>query len=59
MISVEQNLFKETYMERYNTYIEKTAPLIEYYENQGVVFHVNSNNGKDETHKQVVNILGE
>ena len=50
---------EETYMDRYNTYIEKTAPLIDFYEKQGVVYHVNSNNGKDETHKQVVKILGE
>ena len=50
---------EETYMDRYNTYIEKTAPLIDFYEKQGVVYHVNSNNGKEETHKQVVKILGE
>ena len=34
---------KETYMDRYNTYIEKTAPLIDYYEKQDVVYHVNAN----------------
>ena len=50
---------EETYMDRYNTYIEKTSPLIDYYEKQGGVYHVNSNNGKDETHRQVVEILGE
>ena len=50
---------EETYMERYNTYIEKTSPLIDFYEKQGVVYHVNGNNGKDETHRQVVEILGE
>ena len=50
---------EETYMDRYATYIEKTSPLIDFYEKQGVVYHVNSNNGKDETHKQVVKILGE
>lgn len=50
---------EETYMDRYNTYIEKTSPLIDYYEKQGVVYHVNSNNGREETHAQVVKILGE
>lgn len=50
---------EETYMERYNTYIEKTAPLIDFYEKQGIVYHVDGNNGKEETHKQVVKILGE
>ena len=50
---------EETYMDRYNTYIEKTSPLIDFYEKQGVVYHVDSNNGREETHKQVVKILGE
>lgn len=50
---------KETYMDRYNTYMEKTSPLIEYYEKQGVVYHVDANNGREETHTQVVKILGE
>lgn len=50
---------EETYMDRYNTYMEKTSPLIDFYEKQGVVYHVNSNNGREETHSQVVKILGE
>ena len=50
---------QETYMGRYNTYIEKTSPLIDFYEKQGVVYHVEANHGKDETHAQVVKILGE
>lgn len=50
---------EETYMDRYNTYIEKTAPLIEFYSSQGVVYYVDGNHGKDATHKQVVEILGE
>lgn len=50
---------EETYMDRYNTYIEKTAPLIDYYEKFGVVRHVDGNRGKEYTHEQVVQILGE
>ncbi len=50
---------EETYMDRYNTYIEKTSPLIKYYEKQGVVYHVDGNNGREKTHEQVVKILGE
>ena len=50
---------EETYTDRYNTYIEKTAPLIDFYEKQGIVYHVDGNNGKEDTHKQVVKILGE
>ena len=50
---------EETYMDRYNTYIEKTSPLIDFYEKQGVVYHVDANNGREETHTQVLKILGE
>ena len=50
---------EETYMDRYNTYIEKTAPLIDFYEKQGVVYHVDANNNREATHEQVVKILGE
>lgn len=50
---------EETYMDRYNTYIEKTSPLIDFYEKQGIVYHVDANNGREETHQQVVKILGE
>ncbi len=50
---------EETYLERYNTYLEKTAPLIDYYEKFGVVKYVDGNKGKDFTHEQIVKILGE
>lgn len=49
----------DTYIERYNKYLENTAPLIEYYEKYGVVKHVDGNHGKNSTHEQVVKILGE
>lgn len=49
----------ETYEERYNTYLKNTEPLIDYYKPRNIVYYVNSNNDKYETHKQVVNILGE
>ena len=49
----------DTYEERYNTYIEKTSPLINYYEEKGVVYHVDGSKGKDYTHEQVNKILGE
>ena len=50
---------EETYIDRYNTYMEKTSPLIDFYEKQGVVYHVDANNGREYTHSQVVKILGE
>ena len=49
----------DTYEERYNTYIEKTQPLISYYDQKGIVYHVNSGVSSEETHRQVVEILGE
>ena len=49
----------DTYEERYNTYLEKTEPLISYYKEKGIVYHVDAGKSSDETHKQVVQILGE
>lgn len=49
----------DTYEERYNSYLEKTEPLISYYEKKGIVYHVNSSFSAEETHRQVVKILGE
>ena len=49
----------ETYEDRYNTYIEKTSPLINYYETKGVAYHVDGSQGKEYTHSQVEKILGE
>ncbi len=49
----------DTYDSRYNTYIEKTSPLIDYYESKGVVYHVDGSKGKDYTHEQVEKIIGE
>ena len=50
---------EETYLDRYNTYIEKTSPLIDFYDRLGVVYHVDGNQGMDYTHEQVEKILGE
>ena len=49
----------ETYDERYNTYLEKTEPLISYYDKKGIVYHVDSSTSPSATHAQVVKILGE
>ena len=50
---------EETYETRYNTYVEKTQPLIDYYNEKGVLYHVDAGITKEETHEQVKNILGE
>lgn len=49
----------ETYDERYNTYLEKTEPLISYYDKKGIVYHVDSSTSPSATHAQVIKILGE
>ena len=47
----------ETFDGRFQTYIDKTSPLIEYYENKSVLYHVNSDSGKENTFKQIQNII--
>lgn len=49
----------DVYEERYNTYLQKTEPLISYYDKKGIVYHVNASFSPDETHNQVVKILGD
>ena len=47
----------ETYDERYNTYLEKTAPLISFYDKKGIVYHVDSSKSPSITHAQVIERL--
>ena len=49
----------DTYDERYNIYLEKTAPLIDYYKDRNIVYHVDASGTVDETHAQVREIIGE
>lgn len=49
---------EETYEERYNSYVEKTEPLINYYKDKGVLYHVDGSINKDNTHAQIKKILG-
>ena len=49
----------DTYEERYNAYLQKTEPLIAYYDKKGIVYHVDASGSAEETHKQVVKVLGE
>lgn len=42
---------------RYNTYLEKTQPLIDYYDNKNCLYRVSSNNGSKETFKKVTELL--
>ncbi|MBQ7136961.1 MAG: adenylate kinase [Bacilli bacterium] len=42
---------------RYNTYIEKTQPLIDYYNNKNCLYRVSSNEGSKVTLKRVIELL--
>lgn len=48
---------EETYITRYNTYLEKTSPLIDYYKNKGVLYTVDANGTVEETFKNIEDIL--
>lgn len=47
----------ETYERRYNAYLEETAPLIEYYEKKDILYHIDGNIDKDNTHRQIKEII--
>lgn len=49
----------EVYEQRYKSYVENTEPIIDYYSAKGAVYHVDASVSSEETHKQVVKILGE
>lgn len=48
---------EETFNKRFDTYIEKTAPLIDHYEKIGVLYRVNSGINKETTFKSIQKIL--
>ena len=47
----------ETFDGRFQTYLEKTQPLIDYYEKKNVLYHVNSDLGKEKTFEQIEKII--
>ena len=47
----------ETYEKRYNAYLDETAPLIDYYEGKNILYHVDGNVDKDNTHRQIKKII--
>ena len=48
----------EVYDARYEEYLKQTQPLIDFYNQFGVVYHVDAGKDSDTTHKQVQEILG-
>ena len=49
---------EETYEKRYNEYMLKTSPLIDYYKNKGILYVIDASISKDDTFEKVVGILG-
>jgi adenylate kinase len=49
----------ETYGVRYQTYLDSTAPLIDYYRDKNVLYTVDGNISKDETFKQIEVIISD
>ena len=49
---------EKTYTDRYNTYVEKTSPLIDFYEKKNILYHVDANKNSEYTNKQVEEVLG-
>ncbi|MBR1376949.1 MAG: adenylate kinase [Bacilli bacterium] len=48
---------EETYKTRYNTYLEKTQPLIDYYKEKNVLYTVDANGTVDETFNKIEDIV--
>lgn len=48
---------EDTYKTRYNTYLEKTKPLINYYKEKGVLYVVDANGTPEETFKNIEDIV--
>lgn len=46
-----------TFENRFETYINKTKPLIDYYDNKKVLNHIDCGLGKENTFKQIENVI--
>ncbi len=58
MLVIRKDDTPETVKERLSIYSKQTAPLIEYYRNQGKLVVIDGNNSVDEVFKQIVKVLG-
>ncbi len=48
---------KETFLNRYNAYLEKTHPLIEYFEKKNMLYKIDSNVSKEATFNQIEELI--
>ena len=46
-----------TYGVRYQTYLDDTAPLIDYYQKHNVLYHVDGNKSTEEIFKEIIEII--
>lgn len=49
---------KETFSNRFHIYEEQTKPLITYFEDKGIVYHVDSSKHADEVFEDILDIIG-
>ena len=47
----------ETFEKRFNTYYEKTQPLINYYQEKGALYTVSANDGTEKAYEQIKKIM--
>lgn len=48
---------EETFNVRYDTYLNETEPLIEYYQNKGVLYQVDSSRNTEQVYEDIKNII--
>ena len=48
---------EETFMKRYNEYLEKTKPIIDQYQHQTNFYEINCNKEKEEVFKDIITII--
>ena len=48
---------EETFEKRFNTYFEKTEPLINYYQQKGVLYTIPANEGKDASFSEIKKVM--
>ncbi|MDD2435029.1 MAG: nucleoside monophosphate kinase [Bacilli bacterium] len=49
---------EKTFNTRFEVYLEKTQPLIDYYEEKGILYRINSGISKDYTFNEIEKIIG-
>ena len=49
---------EESFNIRYNQYLEITYPLVDYYRNKGILYEIDSSIDKEDTFRQIEEILG-